>query len=193
MKQDGEPASDLESEGSRRPNAQRGFKGHIVIYPQRPGEVAQALPPGIADLLTPVCVIFVGSQAPTIDWLRKKAKPLIVCREKIRAALHWLKDHNVLYKDIRIDHNHLNTLPEDNILPIHVEHVLPTAAQSVLTSRYDADDDGAQLGASSRTIDRDEVSFSKVVVTDVDGRAPATTSVKGSAGRSTRYHTCGPP
>ncbi|KAI1782008.1 hypothetical protein LXA43DRAFT_907044, partial [Ganoderma leucocontextum] len=178
MKQDGEPASNLDSEGSRRPNAQRGFKGHIVIYPQRPGEVAQALPPPLADLVTPVCVIFVGSNAPSLDWLRKKAKPLIVRREKIRAALQWLKDHNVLYKDIRIDDDHLNTLPDDDILPVHIEHVLPTAAQSVLTSHYDGvqdetDDEGTQLGASSRTINRDEVSFSKVVVTDVDGRAPA--------------------
>ncbi|KAI1792868.1 hypothetical protein LXA43DRAFT_972217 [Ganoderma leucocontextum] len=154
LMQDGDPASASDSEGSRRPNAQRGFKGHIIIYPQRPGEVAQALPQPIADIITPVCIIF-----------------------KIRAALHWLKEHNVLYKHVNIDHAHVDELPENDILPVHVEHVFPSAAQSVLTSRYDGvqdhtDDCDLDLGATSRTINRDEVSFSKVVVTDVDGRAP---------------------
>ena len=163
---------------SRAPNDQRGFKGHIIVYPQRLGEVVRLLPPSVEEIVSPVCVIFVGSKTPTLQWLREKAKPLIVRREKIRAALHWLKRHNALYKDVEISDSQLAALPLDDVLPVHVEHVLPSAAQDVLTSRYDASsvadsDPDSTLPPSARTIERAEAEFSKVVVTDVDGRAPA--------------------
>ncbi|KAG1837026.1 hypothetical protein DFJ58DRAFT_669172 [Suillus subalutaceus] len=75
---------------------QRGIKGHIIIYPQCPEGIAKVLPPPVADIITPICVIFVGSCPPTRAWLEEKAKPLIARREKVRAALVWLKTHNRL-------------------------------------------------------------------------------------------------
>jgi hypothetical protein len=57
---------------------QRGLKGHIIIYPQRPEWVASVLPPTIDDIITPICVIFVGVSPPTAEWLQHKAKPLSV-------------------------------------------------------------------------------------------------------------------
>ncbi|KAH9847114.1 hypothetical protein C2E23DRAFT_742521, partial [Lenzites betulinus] len=162
---------------SRRPNEQRGFKGHIIIHPQRPEQLDSVLPPTIEEILTPICVIFVGAQPPTKEWLKEKAKPLCVRREKIRTALNWLKEHNHLYSDITIDNSRLACLPDDDVLPVHVEHVLPTVSDDVLTDRYDADpeidslatDDSDNRDGSSRA----EVEFQKVVVTDVEGRAPA--------------------
>jgi hypothetical protein len=62
------------------PDSQRGIKGNVIIYPQRPPEIANLLPPSKKDILTPVCVIFVGS-IPTTEWLREKAKPLCVRRD----------------------------------------------------------------------------------------------------------------
>ena len=44
------------------PNAQRGVQRHIIIYAQRPSEIAKVLPPSIFDILTPVCILFIGSQ-----------------------------------------------------------------------------------------------------------------------------------
>lgn len=125
-----------------------------------------------------MCVIFVSSKAPTLRWLCEKAKPLIVRCEKIRAALHWLKEHNPLYKDVEISDTQLAALPCNDLLPVHVEHVLPSAAQDVLTSRYDSSsvadpDPDPALPPSARTIEHAEAEFSKVVVTDVDGHAPA--------------------
>ena len=160
------------------PNDQRGFKGHIIVYPQRPGEVVSILPPPVKDIISPVCVIFVGAKVPTLEWLRKKAKPLLVRREKVRAALYWLKANNKLYNDVQISEPQLNALPVNDLLPVHVEHVSPSLAQDVLTSRYDAastEDSNvdADLAPSTRTIERVQAEFSKVVVTDVDGRAPA--------------------
>ena len=166
-------------EGSRQRNAQRGFKGHIVTYPQRPEEIAHVLPRGLQDVLTPICIIFVGSRVPTLAWLREKATPLIVRREKVERALRWLVVHNPLYAHIRVDDDAIRALPENDILPAHVERVPPSAAQEVLTSRYDEgaidnqDDREEESHVSSRTIDRASVAFSKVVVTDVDGSAPA--------------------
>ena len=72
-----------------------------------------------SSTISPVCVIFVGAKVPTLEWLREKAKPLIVRREKVRAALYWLKAHNRLYKDVRINESQLSALPDNDLLPIH--------------------------------------------------------------------------
>ncbi|KAI1782878.1 hypothetical protein LXA43DRAFT_904714, partial [Ganoderma leucocontextum] len=180
LKDDGGLSSTTDTaETSRRPNAQRGFKGHIIVYPQRPEDVADVLPRPMTDVLTPLCVIFVGSRPPTLQWLREKAAPLIVRREKVRSALCWLRIHNRLYAHVHIDDSNLAALPEDDVLPVHVEHVQPSAAQDALTSRYDLsgsppqDDEDEDLHLSSRSLDSHQVPFSHVVVTDVDGRAPA--------------------
>ncbi|KAI0059118.1 hypothetical protein BV25DRAFT_1809591, partial [Artomyces pyxidatus] len=152
------------------PSAQRGMHGHIIIYPQRPQAIASILPPPMQDIITPICVIFVGSSPPTQQWLQEKAKPLGVRREKVRAALEWLKAHNRFYKDIIVNHDLLNTLPERHILPVHIEHILPDLAGDTLTSRYDATqklDDDAAIAARARA-----EAFQSVVITDVDGHAP---------------------
>ncbi|KAG1808504.1 hypothetical protein EV424DRAFT_1271787, partial [Suillus variegatus] len=116
-----------------------GLKGNVIIFPQRPSKVLETLPPSIEDVLTPICVLFVGSSPPTIDWLRKHAKPLIVRREKVRSALVWLCEHNVLYSDVLIDHDCLDSMSEEDILPVHIETVPEddARAQDALTSRYD--------------------------------------------------------
>lgn len=168
------------------PNDQWGFKEHIIVYPQQPGKAVSILPPPVQDIVNPVCIIFVGSKAPTLEWLRKKAKPLVVQQDKVRAALYWLKAHNPLYKDVQISEPHLAALPVDDLLPVDVEHVAPSAAQDVLTSRYNAESlpphpnvsgasesPEADLLPSAHTIKHAEAQFSKVVVTDVDGRAPS--------------------
>jgi hypothetical protein len=151
------------------PNTQRGMKGHIIVYPQRPSELASILPPPIEDIITPICVIFIGSTPPTTEWLREKAKPLCVRREKVRSALVWLKEHNRHYKNVVIDHDSLNLLDDDDILPFHVEHVLPSHASETLTSRYDS---SLPLESSVQCAGDASTPFQNVVVTDVDGHAP---------------------
>lgn len=160
------------------PNAQRGVKGHIIIYPQRPSAIAKILPPPLDDISTPMCVIFVGSTPPSDEWLREKAKPLAVRREKVRDALMWLKLHNPLYKDITINHGLLNSLPTNYMLPVHLEHVLPNAARDSLTSRYDTLQPQAPPTLSNpqtndEPADTNSIPFQNVVITDVDGSAPA--------------------
>jgi len=93
------------------PNAQRAIKGHIIIHPQQPDKIATMLPPSVNDIVTPICVVFVGSSPPSDQWLKEKAKPLAVRREKVYDALVWLKANNPLYHDIIISSENLKALP----------------------------------------------------------------------------------
>lgn len=118
------------------PITQRAVHGHIIIYPQKPTAIAKTLPPPISDVITPICVIFVGSKPPTPEWLKDKARPLIVRKEKVQKALNWLKTHNHLYADIPIDQKALDDLPSEDILPFHIQHVIPNAGIDSTTSDY---------------------------------------------------------
>ncbi|KAJ7855232.1 hypothetical protein B0H13DRAFT_1507164, partial [Mycena leptocephala] len=106
-----------EASESSIPISQRGVRGHIIVYPQRPSSIALSLPPSLEEIITPICVIFVGSKPPTAEWLREKAKPLTVRKEKVIAALSWLKVHNHLYRDIPLNQHVLDSLPTESILP----------------------------------------------------------------------------
>jgi len=44
------------------PNTQQGMCCHIVIYPQKPGNLLNILPPSMENVCTPICVVFIGSQ-----------------------------------------------------------------------------------------------------------------------------------
>ncbi len=156
-----------DDDGAILPNSQRGMRGHIVIYPQKPENLLNVLPPSIENVCTPICVVFIGSQRPTEEWLRHHAKPLIVRRERVRSALIWLKSHNDLYRDVIVDNASLNTFPENNILPVHIEVVNNTDAGDILTSRYDAQ----ASPTSTDTTLINETTFDSVVVTDLNSNA----------------------
>ena len=119
------------------PNTQRGLRGHIIIYPQKPESLTRVLPPSIEDVCKPICVVFIGSQKPSQDWLRSKARPLIVHRERVHRALLWLKQHNPFYQNIIINEDSLHEFPENDILPVHIQIVDDAQAIDHLTSRYD--------------------------------------------------------
>ncbi|PCH37355.1 hypothetical protein WOLCODRAFT_45468, partial [Wolfiporia cocos MD-104 SS10] len=155
------------------PTTQRGMRGNIIIHPQRPENLATILPLPVADIITPICVIFVGSSPPSREWLRTKAKPLIVRREMVRCALVWLKENNPLYAEVQIDHSAVDALPTHDILPVHVEHVLPSEAQESLTSHYDPSYNPVPHDTPNSEPTTAEVPFHNIVVTDVDAHAPS--------------------
>ncbi|KAJ3771607.1 hypothetical protein FB446DRAFT_765290 [Lentinula raphanica] len=149
---------------------QRGIKGNIIIYPQKVSQVASVLPPNLDELAAPICVVFVGSRRPSNEWLRKHAKPLAVRPGRVQRALEWLKLHNPLYRDIKINTALLQSLPEDYVLPVHVEHVLPNSAlDSVTSDSPTLSMESAPLSSSEK--DEPVVTFDKVVITDIDGSA----------------------
>ncbi|KAF8060240.1 hypothetical protein FPV67DRAFT_1424346 [Lyophyllum atratum] len=159
----------VQSKDEKGANAQKGVKGHSIVYPQDPGAIARLLPPSIEDIVTPVIVLFIGSEPPTKEWLKNKAKPLVARADRVRAALVWLKIHNPLYKHIVINDGALAEIKRTPFLPFHVEHVLPTAAQETLQSRYD--EDGSASNDSDVCGKEGDVEFQKVVIADMDGHA----------------------
>ncbi|KAJ7024140.1 hypothetical protein C8F04DRAFT_881201, partial [Mycena alexandri] len=164
-----------ESADSSIPFAQRGVRGHIIVYPQRPSAIAETLPPSISDVTTPICVVFVGSKPPTAEWLKEKASPLIVRKERVLDALTWLKVHNHLYREVLIDDSELKQLPTEAILPFHIQHVIPNVGIDVTTSDYipgSAEPDVPELTEILRAPPT-SVPFQSVVVADVDGNAPS--------------------
>ncbi|KAG2337227.1 hypothetical protein BDR05DRAFT_1048295 [Suillus weaverae] len=96
------------------------MKGHIIIYPQNLSAIMQVLPLSLDEVVTPVCVLFVGSLPPTQEWLCTKASPLIIHREHVRCALKWLSQHNRLYKDMIVDYGVLDKLESEQLLPVKV-------------------------------------------------------------------------
>ena len=153
------------------PNTQRGVRGHIVVYPQKPESLLNILPPCMEDACTPICVVFIGSQQPTQAWLRHYAKPLIVRRERIRSALLWLKTHNILYRDVVLDDHSLNSFPINDVLPVHIETIDSTDTGKILTSRYD-EPRLEVLPKPITTSDSDnETIFDSIVITGVGDEA----------------------
>jgi hypothetical protein len=176
----------LHEETDSIPNAQHGLKGDVIIFPQKTSPILMKLPPPVENVVTPICVLFVGSHSLTPEWLRQHARPLIVRREKIRNALRWLQQHNYLYHDINIDNERLASLDDEDILPVHIETVSEESdkAQDVLTSHYDTLGSVSPMDSLPGDIRADQEStqcnsqdtpciFEHVIVTDVDANAPS--------------------
>ncbi|KAJ6557440.1 hypothetical protein B0H19DRAFT_872942, partial [Mycena capillaripes] len=148
------------------PITQCGVRGHVIVYPQRPSDIAKVLPPSIDEIVTPICVIFVGSNPPTQEWLQKKAKPLTVRKEKVMAALSWLKTHNPLYKDVEINHHVFDGQPDEAILPFHA----PKCSDA-----DDLNNEPTAVDPNLSTImnppNSNPIPFESVVVMDVEGHA----------------------
>ncbi|KAJ7458782.1 hypothetical protein B0H11DRAFT_1641716, partial [Mycena galericulata] len=159
------------------PITQRGVRGHIIVYPQRPSAIARTLPPSIEEVTTPICVIFVGSKPPTPEWLKEKASPLIVRKERILAALDWLKVHNHLYRNVLIDRDVLKNQPAETILPFHIQHIVPNAGIDSTTSDYVPGSSAPppmkipDLSGLLQQPISTPAQFQSVVVADVDGNA----------------------
>ena len=147
------------------PVAQRAMKGHVIVYPQQPSALAEVLPPSIDDIISPLCVVFVGPKKPSDQWIQEHAKPLTMRGDKVRQALLWLKQHNRHYKDIKINEAVLEQLETNPVLPFHVEHVLNSDHMEERTSRYDESPLTPHPAAPG------EYPFPSVVVTDIKGEA----------------------
>ncbi|KAK7450189.1 hypothetical protein VKT23_013072 [Stygiomarasmius scandens] len=155
-------------EGNIPVYAQRALKGNIIIFPQDPSSVAKVLPPSLDELAAPICILFIGSEPPTKKWLQEKAKPLGIRPGKVQAALQWLKLHNPLYKDVRIDYELLASIPSEGYqLPVHLELVEPSADEASLTSGYNPTEPDNSTFTPLNATDP-QGGFERVVIQDVD-------------------------
>jgi len=150
------------------PTVQRGVKGHVIVFPQRPESLPDIMPPPIGDIISPICILFCGSTVPTPQWLKEKARPLVVRREVVLKALRWLCSHNPLYHNVVIGTSRILMLPENDILDYHIERVEVSAAARTLVSRYDSSDSHPPDQPPDGS-----VQFESVLITDVDANAPS--------------------
>jgi hypothetical protein len=162
---------------------QRGLRGHVIVYPADPNELSKVLPPSLETMSTPVCVVFVGDKPPSREWLLEKAKPLVVCTERVRRALVWLKANNPLYRDIAIDHDELNSWPPgEHVLPVNIEVQSPNRQTETEGSRYDEPECGTCMSTDCMCKGgRAHEHFQNVVVTDVDVNTASSAEMKAAA------------
>ncbi len=92
--------------------AQSALKGNAITFPQNVPNIASSLPLAMSTLCDTIKVIFIGSRMPTRDQARKI---LTVRRQKVFNALQWLRQNNILYKNISINVENLNDLPNNDI------------------------------------------------------------------------------
>jgi hypothetical protein len=75
-------------------------RGNVCILPHDTASFLSVMPPPIATLRDEFCVIIIGSANTEITYDMLRRSPLLVRREKIRAALLWLMHNNPLYSDL---------------------------------------------------------------------------------------------
>ena len=150
------------------PTVQCGVKGHIIVFPQHPENLPNVMPPSINDIISPICIIFCGSAMPTSQWLKEKARPLVVRREVVLKALQWLCIHNSLYQSVVIDMDRILMLPDNDVLNYHIEQIEASSASRALVSRYDFSDSHPTEPPPDTSIQ-----FESVLITDVDANAPS--------------------
>ena len=156
----------LQEAGGGAPNVQQGVRSHIIVFPQQPEWILNILPPPVDEIVTLICVIFIGSSVPSKEWLKRHAHPLVIQKEKVFAALTWLCAHNPFYGDVAINRAALNVLDECDVLPVHIEVVPSSVGRDSLTSRYDG------VTENVPSYSENECSFESVVVTNVEPNAP---------------------
>ncbi|RHZ85950.1 hypothetical protein Glove_58g65 [Diversispora epigaea] len=89
------------------------LRSHIITLPQNPVSLVNVLPLPIFRLCEYLKVVFVGKGKPPVNLLKKI---LQVRKSRITAALKWLFEHNVLFKNnFNFDKNSLDLLPEGEI------------------------------------------------------------------------------
>ena len=86
---------------------QRAYKGHFITVPQNVQQLADVLPRCAEEI--PVIVF-------TYHGKDNQSKDFTVRRKKVDDALHWLVANNPLYKNIIIDINRLQALPENGTI-----------------------------------------------------------------------------
>ena len=118
-----------------RKGGQRGYSGHAINLPQDIQGFLNELPCHISDL--PLLVIWQqGSNDTRKDW--------IVRRDRVLAALLWLRDNNKFYKDIEIDDIALHSLQVNGVPPelltIEVKEEVGSSTHNESGPQCDSDD-----------------------------------------------------
>ncbi|EJD54884.1 hypothetical protein AURDEDRAFT_51977, partial [Auricularia subglabra TFB-10046 SS5] len=86
----------------------------MICYPNPYPKLYDILPPHRDELDEILAIIFIGASRPLDE--DKKRIPFVISRNRVMAALDWLKVHNPLYSDIEISQRNIDSY-EDNAVP----------------------------------------------------------------------------
>ncbi|KAJ7101472.1 hypothetical protein B0H15DRAFT_769475, partial [Mycena belliarum] len=151
------------------PLGQLAARGNVCILPQDTMSFISAMPIPLSNLRDEICVILVGSSDTEVTHDMLKRSPLLVRREKIRAALFWLIENNPLYADL--DKNTVlqnsEEYPEYDC-PLAVTDFLRTNSANNQGSSYTSYSDQANAELFERT---NSFELTATTLVDVDSLA----------------------
>ncbi|KAI0793099.1 hypothetical protein BC629DRAFT_1287377, partial [Irpex lacteus] len=87
------------------------MKTNVVCRAAPSKVIYNTLPPKLTDFEEVIAIIFLGPNPPTPKKYRRT--PLLVRRNKVAAALEWLKLNHSDYADLEISYDNLREYPED--------------------------------------------------------------------------------
>ncbi|KAJ3474720.1 hypothetical protein NLI96_g12297 [Meripilus lineatus] len=90
---------------------QRKLSGNAVVYSQPVNKFYDVLPPPREDLDECLVIVFIGKRFPTLQDYRRT--PLLIRKDKVLAALNWLKLNHPGYEKVRIEPRNLDSYPSD--------------------------------------------------------------------------------
>jgi hypothetical protein len=102
-------------EGSKR----LALHGHVITFPQPPGEAIKSLPRPVSELADTIRIVFVGSELPSHEVITRYT---VIRRHKVLAALKWLKTNNRLWRAVEIDMDAVKALPKHGV-PVGIQPV----------------------------------------------------------------------
>ena len=139
----------------RKHGGQRGYKGHVINFPQNVQTFLDKLPRCTHEL--PILIVHRQAAENT-------HRDFQVRRDRVLAALQWLKLNNLCYSDITIDLDSIANLPIDGV---------PTELMSVNVDDDDHDyDNDSQPSSADIDVQNDSRSFLPIPVTlDTEDRA----------------------
>jgi hypothetical protein len=123
---------------------------NAIMFAQPVLKVYLKLPPSREEMAEVLAFIFIGSSAPTQEDFERT--PMLVRRDKVLAALEWLKLNHKGYSDLEISEENLLSYAHRGIpvvpdCTIHTEskaeHSIPVEARSVFD---DNEEHGTSIG-----------------------------------------------
>lgn len=92
---------------------------NVIMFTQPIMKIYQRLPPSKDELSEILAFVFTGSSAPTQEDFERT--PMLVRRQKVAAALNWLKLNHTGYRDLDISQENLDSYPDSGI-PVAVDY-----------------------------------------------------------------------
>ncbi|KAF8425808.1 hypothetical protein L210DRAFT_3615050 [Boletus edulis BED1] len=127
-----------------------GMTGNVTLYNMNTEAIVQMLegqlmPQSANQLASVLAVTYIGRKRLPKNWLRSTFR---VRRRVVYEALMWLKKNNVLYRDIEISPERLESLPEDDI-PLELSAII----------RHEPDEDVGRREKEGYVPEDDEYSY----------------------------------